>query len=170
MKKIVAPFLRTPYNYDTNTAGDESGLECLDKSLAQQHQEEESNINNIVKRFTQTGELPQRTMPPMQGDFQDAPDFQAAMDLVVEARMAFMQHPADVRARFNNDPAQFVDFCSNEQNRDEMRKMGLWSPEAAASFAKQEANKADLIREGEAARAASKAAGAAKGDTQKGVT
>ena len=39
-----------------------------------------------------------------------------------------MTMPADVRARFNNDPALFVDFCSDEANLDEMRKLGLAVP------------------------------------------
>lgn len=127
------PKLKASYD-DHMPASNETGLKCLDKSLTQQHQAEETDINFIVKRFIQTGELNQHTRPPMTGDFTEAPDMQTAMDLVVQARVAFMEQPAEIRSRFNNDPVAFVDFCSNEGNRDEMRKMGLWSPEAAARF------------------------------------
>lgn len=144
------PKLKSAYD-DHSIASNETGLECLDKSLTQQHQAEETDINYIVKRYMQTGEMPNRPMPPMQGDFTEAPDMQKAMDLVVEARVAFMQQPAEIRSRFNNDPVQFVDFCSDEKNRDQMRQWGMWSPEAnhrfetaqAAAKAAAEADKRD---------------------------
>lgn len=148
--KHALPKLKMSYD-DHSIASDATGLECKDKSLTQQHQAEETDINVIVNRYMKTGELPNRTRPPMQGDFTEAPDMQAAMDLVVKARVAFMEQPAAIRARFNNDPVQFVDFCSNEANRDELRKMGMWSPEAVqawetaenASKAAAEANRRD---------------------------
>lgn len=146
-RKIVLPYLRaTTYGYDTNAAGDESALECKDKTLAQQHMKDECDINVLVKRFVVTGEIPMLTLPPMQGDFSDAPTYQDALNLMVEAQRSFMQHPAEVRARFQNDPAQFVDFCSNEQNRDEMRRMGLFSPEANARFELEAQSAADLAK------------------------
>ena len=42
-----APFLRTPYNYDTVAASNESGLGCEDPTLTQQQFAEESDINTI---------------------------------------------------------------------------------------------------------------------------
>lgn len=161
--KTKPPFLRTPYNYDTNEAGDESALHCKDQTRTQQHQAEETDINYIVKRFTQTGELPMRSLPPMTGDFTDAPDMQKAMDLVVAARVAFMEQPAEVRARFNNNPVDFVKFCSDEKNRDEMRKMGLWSKEAAASFELQAQTQRDLDKANAEAAAELKALKKGKG-------
>lgn len=55
---MKGPFLRTPYNYDMNAAGDESGLRCEDATRAQQQFKEESDINTIVARFGLTGEMP----------------------------------------------------------------------------------------------------------------
>lgn len=118
-------FLRTPYNYDTNEASDESGLRCEDESLAQQHAKDETDINTIVRRFGLTGELPNGVRAPQYGDFTDAVDYHTAMNAVTTANAAFMQMPADIRARFNNDPGAFVDFCSDENNRDEAKKLGL---------------------------------------------
>lgn len=166
-KKPVVPFLRSTYNYDMNEAGDESGLKCEDPSLTQQHQAEETDINYIVNRYLRTGELQQRSLPPMQGDFTEAPDMQTAMNLVVEARNAFMEQPADVRARFGNDPVEFVNFCSNEKNRDELRKMGLWSPEAVAAWDRQEKLRAEYENAGKEALNKPKAS---KETPQKGVT
>lgn len=118
-------FLRTPYNYDTMEVSDETGLECLDESLAQQHAKDETDINTIVRRFGLTGELPSGVRAPQYGDFTEATDYHTAMNAVIAANNSFMQLPADVRARFNNDAGAFVDFCSDDKNRDEAKKLGL---------------------------------------------
>ena len=36
-----------------------------------------------------------------------------------------MQLPADLRARFENDAAIFLDWTSQEENRDEMVELGM---------------------------------------------
>lgn len=124
-------FLRTAYNYDMNKAGDESGLACQDLSLAKQSFAEECDINTIVRRFGVTGELPVGVRAPTYGDFTGIFDFRTAMSAIAQAGEAFDEMPAEVRARFHNDPAEFVDFCSNEANRDEAIRLGLVLPKAA---------------------------------------
>lgn len=136
---LVAVFCRSPYNYDRELASDESGLncqECVDPvtgeivktpSLTKQSFRDETDVNLIVKRFTVTGEIPQVTAPTFQS-FGDIFDYQSALNAVIEARDSFMAMPAEVRARFGNDPQQFVEFCSDGSNRDEAVKMGLVMP------------------------------------------
>lgn len=126
--ELMPIFLRTPYNYDTNQASDESGLKCLDDSKAKQSFQEECDINTIVKRFGITGQLPEGVRAPTYGDFTNTFDFHTAMNAIASARESFDRMPAEVRARFNNDPGAFVDFCSNEDNLAEMEKMGLTNP------------------------------------------
>jgi phage internal scaffolding protein len=118
-------FLRTPYNYDTMEASNASGLECLEPTLAQQHARDECDINTIVRRFGLTGELPNNVRVPRYGDFTGVSDYQTAMNMVMEANAAFMQLPAEVRSRFNNDPGALVDFISDDSNRAEAEKLGL---------------------------------------------
>lgn len=142
--KQQTPFLRSNWNYDRNEASDESGLKCQDKSLTQQHPKDECDINKLVERFVVRGEIPQLIMPPLQGDFTDAPTYQEALNLMVEAKQSFMALDAKVRARFDNDPAQFVDFCSNQDNADEIRRMGLMSREALERFELQAQTQRDL--------------------------
>jgi len=36
-----------------------------------------------------------------------------------------MRLPADLRARFDNDPAQLIQFLENSDNKDEAIKLGL---------------------------------------------
>ena len=120
-----APFLRTPYNYDTNAASDESGLHCEDATLAQQHFKDECDINNILRQFNVTGLLPEAPLSPRYGDFSGITDYHTAMNAVIAAEDGFMALPADLRARLQNDPAQLIDFLSDENNRSEAEKLGL---------------------------------------------
>lgn len=118
-------FLRTPYNYDTMEASDASALSCPEPTLAQQHARDECDINTIVRRFGLTGELPNNVRVPRYGDFTAVTDYQTAMNMVLEANAAFMELPAEVRSRFNNDPGALVDFISDDSNRAEAEKLGL---------------------------------------------
>ena len=118
-------FLRSSYNYDRDAASNESALECLDESKAIQSAEEESNINTIVRRFGISGELPGGYAMPQSGDFTNIPDFHTAMNLVRKAQEEFVKVPAEVRARFNNDPGRFMDFFDDPANYDEALKLGL---------------------------------------------
>ena len=47
------------------------------------------------------------------------------MNMIARAHESFDALPADVRARFGNDPGAFVEFCSDEKNLPAMREMGL---------------------------------------------
>lgn len=113
---------------DFGPASVETGLACLDASLAVQSMAEETDINTIVKRFGLTGQLPSDVRVPTFGDFTEVTDFQTAMNAVLDAEKSFMAMPAEVRKRFGNDPQEFVMFCSDEKNVDEMRKLGLAVP------------------------------------------
>lgn len=116
---------------------DDVGLECRDPSLAKQSFAEEVDINTIVRRFGLTGQLPENVRMPTYGDFTGLSDFRDAMNAVVAARESFDLMPAAVRARFHNDPAEFVDFCSDSKNQDEALSLGLIAPEAMERIAKQ---------------------------------
>ena len=115
--------------YDSDEVSLETGIDFAGQvSLTQQSQAEETDINGIVKRFRVTGILPEGVRRPTYGDFDGISDFRTAMEAMMSAERSFMAMPSDVRARFDNDPQKFVDFCSNEANLEEMRKLGLAVP------------------------------------------
>lgn len=118
-------FIRNPYNYDTNLASEESALYCEDPSRTKQSFKEECDINTILKRFNVTGQLPVGPLQPQYGDFSGVFDYQTALNAVIAAQESFNALPAMLRNRFANDPAAFVDFCSDESNREEMIRLGL---------------------------------------------
>lgn len=124
-------FLRTPYNYDTDAASNESGLACEEPSLAQQHFKEECDINTILERFNITGMLPQSTLSPRYGDFTGIGDYHTALNRVMAAHEEFEALPAQIRARFQNNPAQLIEFLADEKNRPEAEELGLVEKAAA---------------------------------------
>lgn len=122
-------FLRSSFNYDRDAVSDETGLLCEDESLAIQSAEEESNINTIVRKFGLTGELPGDVAMPQSGDFTNIPDFHSAMNLIRKTQEEFLKVPAEVRARFGNDPQAFMAFVEDDANRVEAKRMGLLRPD-----------------------------------------
>jgi len=126
-----AIFLRTPYNYDKDAASNESGLHCEDASLAQQHFKEECDINTILEKFNISGMLPEQPLSPRYGDFTGIGDYHTALNRVIAAQDEFEALPAQIRARFNNDPAQLIEFLDNSDNRPEAEQLGLVEKAAA---------------------------------------
>ena len=132
MSKDKLPFVRNPYNYDMALVSQETGLECKDPSLAQQHMKDECDINVMVERFGVTGQLPQTTIQPSYGDFSGVSDYHTALNAIKAADTAFMGLPAQLRAKFDHDPNALLQFLQNEQNRDEAIMLGLIDGEPVA--------------------------------------
>lgn len=146
-KTITPPFVRSPYNYDTNQASDDAGLDTGREGGAKQSFKDEVDINTIVKRFGIGHELPPNPKVPEYGDYTNIPDFHTAMNLVATTRENFEELPAAIRAKFDNDPTAYVDFCLNPDNREELKQMGLLSKEA---IERDQAAAAALARTSEA--------------------
>ncbi len=123
--KTNAPFLRTPYNYDTIAASNESGLHCEDATLTQQQFADECDINNIMEKFGMTGLIPQTPLTPQYGDFSGVYDYHSALNQIMASDNEFMALPANIRERFANDPANLIDFLENPENRSEAEQLGL---------------------------------------------
>lgn len=126
-KKFEPPFVRSAYNYDTQAVSDETGLACEDRSLTQQHQAEETDINYIVQRFGVTGYLPQVEHLPTYGDFSSEMTFMEAQEILNQGTRAFNELPAMARAYFNNDSVQFLDYMSGTPDGDVLANLGLGS-------------------------------------------
>lgn len=129
-------FVRSRYNYDMGEVSKDTGLSMVDPSTGeldvgrtQQEFAEETDINEIVRRFGLTGQLPDSPRLPQYGDFTDVTDFSSAMLAVRKAEEGFMELPAELRARFANDPQRLMEFLADEANRDEAVKLGLVNAE-----------------------------------------
>lgn len=100
------------------------GLVCADgSSMTQQHFRDECDINYLLRHYN---DIP--VPEPVYADCSQYSDLQNAIDLVRMADSDFMAVPADIRARFSNNPVDFYNFCNNPDNLEELRSMGLAQP------------------------------------------
>lgn len=121
------PRFKTNYMPSSST----KQLKCGPGTRTKQQFKDECNINNIMKKFERTGELPNMIKAePQYGDFSTPMEFQEAMNTVNHATEQFENLSAKVRERFGNDPAKFLEFATNGENAEEMAKMGLIKEEA----------------------------------------
>lgn len=118
-------FYRTPYNYDKNLASKETAFAFHLPTKTQQNTQDETDINIIVQKFASTGMLPQARTLPTYGDFTAVSDYQSALNLIIEAQNAFLDLPAQIRAKFNHDPGQFVAFIDSEPDGQLLLDLGL---------------------------------------------
>lgn len=118
-------FCRHPYNYCSKTVSDETGISQFEPTLTQQHQAKETDINYIVQQFGITGMLPTVSRPPTYGDFTGVFDYQSAMDLIIQADRSFQELPAEARAHFGNNPANFLNFMENNPSPELLAGLGL---------------------------------------------
>ncbi|WNK13791.1 MAG: internal scaffolding protein [Microvirus sp.] len=119
------PFLRTPYNYNTDSVSLENGLLCPEPTLTQQSAKDETDINIIMERFGRGQALPDSFRAPTYGDFLGITDYHSAMNAVAQAGEAFDAMPAKLRSRFDNNPANLISFLSDPSNRVEAESLGL---------------------------------------------
>ena len=106
-------------------------------TLTQQQFKEQCDINNIIKHYTQTGELPLSKKVGQFLDVSNVQDYQSALHTVFEAQAAFDSLPSNVRAKFENDPNQLVAFIEDDSNHEEALKLGLLSSTATSKLKPQ---------------------------------
>ncbi|QCQ84895.1 DNA pilot protein [Blackfly microvirus SF02] len=97
-------------------------------SMTKQSFVDECDINNILAEYKTSGQLKHINEKAAQGVYADLPnglDFQESLNTVIRAEESFATLPSAVRARFGNDPEQFLTFMADPANQDEAIKMGL---------------------------------------------
>ncbi|QXP08243.1 MAG: internal scaffolding protein [Arizlama microvirus] len=111
-----------------------------DKGVTKQSDLKDTDINAIFKRFEKTGQLPDMIAKNGRyGDFSAVPDYQEAVNTVKLAEEQFLALDVTIRNRFDNDPAKFLAFATDDKNYDEMEKMGLLNEEKATARRAQQA-------------------------------
>lgn len=103
------------------------GVDSCDyaETMTQQQYKEECDINNIMKSYVQTGELPLKQRVGQFLDVSNVGSFHEMMDQVIAAEDAFMQFPAQLRSKFENDPQKMFEYLSDDKNYDEAVSLGL---------------------------------------------
>lgn len=120
MKKIKRDYFKQRVRMPQDFSGD---------SKTQQHFRDEVNINTIVKRFTQDGNITGLREPRY--GFASSQSFSEAMTIVAEAKSHFEELPAETRKAFENDPAKFLDTIQAEDADALLANLGLteWAEE-----------------------------------------
>lgn len=100
-------------------------------AVTKQSFKDDCDVNRIMSKYQSTGVLEHvkymKENSLRYGDFTGF-DFRDVCDRIVQAQEMFDALPAKLRYRFENDPAQFLDFVSDVRNKDEMVSLGLIPP------------------------------------------
>lgn len=115
--------------FDEVRRTDDYGLNCGDERITEQEHKDECDINNILKKYQTSGLLDH--VNTYQGNYQDCidvGDYFEAQQKISYAQEMFASLPSQIRDRFSNEPANFLEFVQNEDNKDEMIKLGLMNP------------------------------------------
>lgn len=97
----------------------------FEKTRTQQHTKDQCDINHIMKKFQKTGQLPLIQRTPFYDDFSNPQDYKQSVEILMKASQQFDNLPSNVRKRFNNNPAKFLEFVNDEKNLNEMRELGI---------------------------------------------
>ena len=96
------------------------------ESMTQQQFKAECDVNNILAKYKRTGMLSHiQKHQGNFGDFSSIEDYQTSLGKLMQAQQSFESLPSELRAKFENDPAQLISFLSDEKNNAEAVKLGL---------------------------------------------
>ncbi|AGT39929.1 portal protein [Marine gokushovirus] len=94
-------------------------------SMTKQEFAQETEINNIMARYEKTGILDHVKEHAGYANFPAPVDYQDALQMTIDAQLAFDALPARTRREFHNDPLEFLSFIEDPDNVDRMRDLGL---------------------------------------------
>lgn len=98
-------------------------------SLTQQHSKDEVDINKIMARYIKTGVIDHVAKYQPQYLENTDIDYHESQNIILKADRMFSELPSSVRREFNNDPAKFLEFVSDEENHEKLADMTNPKPE-----------------------------------------
>lgn len=119
----MEPFVRSPYNYDLDKASIETACDTKGETLTVQAGIEDADINVMMKRFGVTGHFPESPKTPMYGDFTHITDFKTALEAIQTAMDNFMEFPAELRQRFENNPQRMLEYMEAGGSPEALREL-----------------------------------------------
>lgn len=127
-KSMAGDFVGIPLeaslrSYDAKKVSDDTAKQDSGEvSLVQQQFGAEVDINNIVRRFGLTGDVPFAGPQGVYGDFSGITDYESALAKIEGANDRFMKLPAEVRDKFENNPGTLIRLA-NELDAKEFGKL-----------------------------------------------
>lgn len=107
------------------TSGVRPTIDCAFPGKTEQAHAKDTDINYILKDYTRTGFIKHANRNQGRYDDVTGVDFQDAMNIIATANSMFENLPSQIRKRFNQNPAEFLDFVQNPANGTEMERMGI---------------------------------------------
>jgi len=102
------------------------GLACEPgSSKTKQTFKDECNINKIISKYQKTGALDHVNKYQPSYGYATAIDFRDSMEIVLRGQEMFDALPSNLRKRFDNSPAEFLQFVQNPANSTEAISLGL---------------------------------------------
>jgi len=99
-----------------------------DKSETQQQYVETTDINTIMKKYSNNMNLiPDLQQRGVYADVSELPSYQDALNTVIAAEKAFESVPADLRYRLQNDPQKFIEYLNDPKNKEEATTLGFFT-------------------------------------------
>jgi len=88
--------------------------------------QKECDINYLIERYQKKGIIPPiKNKPALYGDFSTVEDFQKSLSVVEKASEQFDGLSPEIKKRFHFDPSEFLKFCTDVKNQEELIKLGL---------------------------------------------
>lgn len=94
-------------------------------SMTKQSFADETNINNILDKYKKTGLIEHVKNHGGYSEMPDPIEYQQAVQMSIDAQLAFDDLPAHVRREFDNDPFTFLSFIEDPDNVERMAELGL---------------------------------------------
>ena len=134
--------------YDPVEEHDHCGIEFTMPSLAVQDEKDETDINYIVNKYAdgQKGIMTLDLGDSSQyaylqfGDATLPGDYSTALELVSGVREEFYSLPAYVRAKFGNDPMDFIEQLNNPETLEYLQQQGLYGSQYTSDKPQQSAS------------------------------
>lgn len=118
--------------------------ECVGASKTDQSDKNYLDINNIMKKYAQTGLLPQfAEKVPQYIDQSLVPSYMEAHEQIKAAQEMFMQLPAEVRKLMDNKPENMVSVLSDSKNKEFLIKHGVMKKAEQVTSLEGESAQAD---------------------------
>lgn len=119
VKQCQGPFKRNYVRYPRVQ------LHTPEPTLTEQHHKEACDINNVLKRYRDTGVIEHRNQ--YEGFYADISgiDFTESQNKIANAQSMFEELPAHMRRFFNDSPAFFLDYVQNPDNKPALYDLGL---------------------------------------------
>lgn len=105
-------------------------IDCSnDPAITKQEFADDCDVNKIIARCVKSGlPLPSAVAQPLYADVSEIGSYADCVRRVNSAEESFMQLPAAIRTRFDNDPGTLLAFLADPASVPEAIKLGLLVP------------------------------------------